>query len=412
MAWQAVSANGGQFFTFMRKLILAVGLLVVSLLATQPVQANISSVPVYYNTSSATTNLNTLDRVGSNGGSQTTLFTASGSPVHCTAMAVDGLNGKLFFIDATDKSIWSVNLDGSGLTRIQSGVTSYPTDLVLDVLNEQIYFTTSSTIQNNNTVQRMDYTGSNLTTLFTATGGSAVSRCTALAVDVAHSKMFVADVGTKTIWSMSLAGGSATALVTITNAYPTDLAAEPTSQMVYFTVSSTVQTNNCLQRVSYGGANVGYGIPGLTTLFTASGSVQRCTALDLDVAHSAIYLSDAGNNAPALWRIPLGGGSASSILSGLTATAKKVRYYSGQTTRPAPALTGISLSGGNVVLNATNGIAGGTYYVLTSTNVAAPLSQWLPVFTNVLSTSGSFILTTTNGFSSASSQQFYILQVH
>jgi len=396
----------------MRKLILTIGLLVVGLLATRPVQATISSVPVYYNTSSATTNLNTLDRVGSNGGGQTTLFTASGSPVHCTAMAVDGLNGKLFFIDATDKSIWSVNLDGTGLALIQNGLTSYPTDLVLDVLNEQIYFTTSSTIQNNNTVQRMDYTGNNLVTLFTASAGTGVSRCTALAVDVSHAKLFVADVGTKTIWRMNLAGGSATALVSVTNGYPTDLAAEPTSQMVYFTVSSTVQTNNSLQRVSYGGTNVGYGIPGLATLFTASGSVQRCTALDLDVAHGNIYLSDAGNGAPALWRIPLGGGSASSVLSGLTATAKKVRYYSGQTTRPAPALTGISLSGGNVVLNATNGIAGGTYYVLTSTNAATPLSQWLPVFTNVLSTSGSFILTTTNGFSSQSSQQFYILQLH
>jgi len=396
----------------MRKLILAVGLFVVSLVATQPVQANISSVPVYYNTSSATTNLNTLDRVGSNGGGQTTLFTASGSPVHCTAMAVDGLNGKLFFIDATDKSIWSVNLDGTGLTLIQNGLTSYPTDLVLDVLNEQIYFTTSSTIQNNNTVQRMDYTGNNLVTLFTAGAGNGVSRCTALAVDLAHSKIFVADAGAQTIWSMSLAGGNVTALATVANAYPTDLAADPASRMVYFTASSTVQSNNSLQRVSYGGANVGYGIPGLTTLFTASGGVQRCTALDLDLARSAIYLSDAGTNSPALWQIPLAGGSATSVLSGLTATAKKVRYYSGQTTRPAPALTGISLSGGNVVLNATNGIAGGTYYVLTSTNVAAPLSQWLPVFTNILSASGSFILTTTNGFSPQSSQQFYILQVH
>ena len=390
----------------MRKLILTIGLLVVGLLAIRPVQATVSSVPVYYNTSSATTNLNTLAKVRAG-----SLFTASGSPAHCTAMAVDGLNGKLFFIDAATESIWSVNFDGSGLTLIQNGLTSYPTDLVLDVLNEQIYFTTSSTIQNNNTVQRMDYTGNNLVTLFTASAGTGVSRCTALAVDVAHSKIFLADIGAKTIWSMSLAGGNVTALTTVTNAYPTDLAANPASRMVYFTASSTVQTNNLVQRVSYGGVNVGYGVSGLTTLFTASGSVQRCTALDLDVAHGNIYLSDAGNGSPALWQIPLAGGSASSLLSGLSATAKKVRYFSGPTTRPAPALTGISLSGTNLVLNAANGFVGGTYFVLTSTNVAAPLSQWLPVFTNVLSASGSFILTTTNSFSPQSAQQFYILRV-
>ena len=366
------------------------------------------ALPIYYNTSSAATALNTLDSVATNGSSNATLLTATGVDGNklnrCTAVAVDALNGKLFLIDGAANALWSVNLNGSGLALIKSGLTSFPTDLALDVLNQQIYFTTSSTIQDNNTVQRVDYTGSNNVSLFTATGasGNGVSRCTAMAVDVSNSKIFIADAGTQKIWSMSLNGTGLTALATAATAIPTGLALDTTNQQVYFTSSSPVQNANLIQRVKYNGSS-------LATLFTASGSVQRCTALDLDLPHATIYLSDAGANT--LWRIPLGGGSATTVLNGLTATAKKVRWFSGPTTRPAPGLVGLHLSGTNIVLNATNGFVGGTYYVLTSTNLALPLSQWLPVFTNVLGASGNFTLTATNTSVFNSPRQFYVLRV-
>jgi len=122
-------------------------------------------------------------------------------------------------------------------------------------------------------------------------------------------------------------------------------------------------------------------------------------------------LSDAGSTTPALWRVPLGGGSAATVLSGLAATAKKVRWFSGAATRPPPGLTGIQLSETNVVLSATNGFVGGTYYVLATTNVNAPLNQWLPVFTNVLGASGDFTLTVSNALASQLPRQFYILRV-
>jgi hypothetical protein len=99
------------------------------------------------------------------------------------------------------------------------------------------------------------------------------------------------------------------------------------------------------------------------------------------------------------------------VLSGLTATAKKVRWFSGVTARPPPWLAGIQRSGTNVVLNATNGFAGGTYYVLTTTNLNAPLNQWLPVYTNVLGASGSFTLTVSNALASQLPWQFYVLRV-
>jgi len=61
-----------------------------------------------------------------------------------------------------------------------------------------------------------------------------------------------------------------------------------------------------------------------------------------------------------------------------------------------PVITSIILSGANLVFSGTNGTgsAGGTYYVLSSTNVAAPLSSWTRIFTNTFITGGASRLRT------------------
>lgn len=318
---------------------------------------------------------------------------------------MDALNGKLFLIDGESNAIWRLNLDGTGQALVRNGLTAFPTDLALDVLNQKVYYASSSALQSGNTVQQMDYSGANNSTLFTATGaapGNGVFRCTAIALDVGHSKLFLTDAGAHKIWSMSLAGSALMELASATNSFPTGLALDAINQQVYFTLSSSQQSANQILRVNYSGG-------GLTGLFTATGSVQRCTALDVDVAHAAIYFSDAGANT--LWRIPLGGGSATMVLSGLTATVKKVRWFSGPQSPPPPGLVAVSLSGQNVVVSATNGFVGGTYYLLTSTNLVLPLKFWSPVSTNILQGSGSFSITAANSFRSDTPAQFYILQV-
>jgi uncharacterized repeat protein (TIGR03803 family) len=75
-----------------------------------------------------------------------------------------------------------------------------------------------------------------------------------------------------------------------------------------------------------------------------------------------------------------------------------------------PAIAGCSISGANLVFSGINGQSGGTYYVLMTTNVTFPLSQWKPVATNVLSVGGSFTITATNTVSPAFPHRFYILQ--
>ncbi len=75
-------------------------------------------------------------------------------------------------------------------------------------------------------------------------------------------------------------------------------------------------------------------------------------------------------------------------------------------------ITGFSLVNANVVINGTNGESGGAYYLLASTNVALPLSQWTAVATNIINTngaSGAFTFTGTNVVTPNDAQLFYIL---
>lgn len=73
-----------------------------------------------------------------------------------------------------------------------------------------------------------------------------------------------------------------------------------------------------------------------------------------------------------------------------------------------PQITGISLSGASLVITGTNGLAGEPYNVLTTTNLALPLSQWTVLPTATFS-AGSFSLT--NTVNTVTPQSFYILRV-
>lgn len=76
----------------------------------------------------------------------------------------------------------------------------------------------------------------------------------------------------------------------------------------------------------------------------------------------------------------------------------------------APAITGVTLSAGNLVLNCTTGLAGRTYYILTSTNPTAPLSQWTPLSTNILGANGNFTVGATNIFNFGETQRYFMLE--
>jgi hypothetical protein len=62
----------------------------------------------------------------------------------------------------------------------------------------------------------------------------------------------------------------------------------------------------------------------------------------------------------------------------------------------------------NATFSGTGGVARGTYYVLASTNVAAPKSGWTPVATNLFDASGNFSFSTSVG---SGPRRFYAIDV-
>ena len=74
-----------------------------------------------------------------------------------------------------------------------------------------------------------------------------------------------------------------------------------------------------------------------------------------------------------------------------------------------PAITSLTLNGTNAVFAGTNGLNNGTFYVLTTTNLTLPRSNWTRISTNVFDGSGNFNFT--NPITASNRQSFYILQL-
>jgi hypothetical protein len=116
--------------------------------------------------------------------------------------------------------------------------------------------------------------------------------------------------------------------------------------------------------------------------------------------YTAAQLSAAyPTNFPATW----------TALAGSTYSAASGSITVGTVQLKIPTITSIGINGSALTITATNGTLNGTYYLLTSTNIALPLSQWTPVLTNVFDGSGNLNLTT-NVVNSSNVQQFYILK--
>jgi autotransporter-associated beta strand protein len=78
-------------------------------------------------------------------------------------------------------------------------------------------------------------------------------------------------------------------------------------------------------------------------------------------------------------------------------------------TTAQPIIAGAAISSGNLVFSGTGGVSNGTYYVLTSTNLGLPISQWAPVATNQFDGGGNF--NSTNSYDPTLPQSFYLLQL-
>jgi len=74
-----------------------------------------------------------------------------------------------------------------------------------------------------------------------------------------------------------------------------------------------------------------------------------------------------------------------------------------------PLFGNLTVTGGNVTLNGSGGMATSNFYVLSATNLALPWSNWTRLLTNQFDNNGNFNVT--NALDPDSLQSFYRLQL-
>ena len=74
-----------------------------------------------------------------------------------------------------------------------------------------------------------------------------------------------------------------------------------------------------------------------------------------------------------------------------------------------PVIGSLSISGNGLVFNGTGGVANANFYLLGTTNLTTPLTNWMTLLTNQFDNNGNFNFT--DPFTLGAAQTFYRLQV-
>jgi hypothetical protein len=80
------------------------------------------------------------------------------------------------------------------------------------------------------------------------------------------------------------------------------------------------------------------------------------------------------------------------------------------TPAPVPQFHSAHASGTNLLVNVQNGVAGVSYVTCRSTDASAPLNTWLPVATNIPSSTGNFNFTATNAVDPTEKAAFFVIR--
>ncbi len=145
----------------------------------------------------------------------------------------------------------------------------------------------------------------------------------------------------------------------------------------------------------------------VTGTLTVAGTIDITAAAGFGAGTYTLFLSSSGLN---IGPLQLGTLPAGFNYALNTATPGQIRLVVTSIAPPTPpSFTNATITGANFVAGGTGGTLGGTYYVVSSTNVALPIDSWLRVTTNNFDGAGNFAFT--NAIAPGVPQQFYRLQM-
>ena len=128
--------------------------------------------------------------------------------------------------------------------------------------------------------------------------------------------------------------------------------------------------------------------------------------IELDTCQLAQY--NAGQCAAVTYKLAGSSDPASNSPSLLMGTNISALVPDALMTPPHPVIGKITMSGSNMILSGSNGLLNAVYNVLSTTNVATPLTNWTVTATGVFNVSGNFSIT--NAIVPGMPQTFYLLQ--
>ena len=218
----------------------------------------------------------------------------SGSP---RELAVDVLEGKVYWTDQDTRKIRRADLDGSNAEDIVSTGLISPVGIALDPGRGKIYWTDTGS----NKIQRANLDGSQIENLVSI----GLHSPEGLALDAAAGKIYWSDFGIDKIQRANLDGSQVEDLVSTGLSSPGGLALDAAAGKLYWSDFGTDK----IQRANLDGSNI--------EDIVATG-LRIPKGLALDSAGGKIYWTDSGTNK--VQRANLDGSNVEDLLSGEAGT--------------------------------------------------------------------------------------------
>ena len=223
-------------------------------------------------------------------GSNVKEVVAAGAP---RELAVDVLDGKIYWTDQGSRKIRRADLNGSNAADVVSFGLISPVGIALDAGNGKIYWTDSGS----NKIQRANLDGSQVEILVSI----GLHSPEGLALDAAEGKIYWTDFGTDKIQRANLDGSQIEDIVSTGLRSPAGLALDADAGKIYWTDFGTDK----IQRANLDGSQIED---------IVSTGLRIAKGLALDLAAGKIYWTDSGTNK--VQRANLDGSNVEDLLTG------------------------------------------------------------------------------------------------